>query len=120
MFSAQLHYKIKSLVSSLQKKNYSQTVAEINSTLEMYHENDRVAVISSLLDDIDFRGDPKPKDEQKVCCLMIPDFNNLVLVSIAHRRNSKLFEKEQLCYTIVCLLRGRIKTEVNHAKSEAS
>lgn len=75
MFSAQLHYKIKSLVSSLQKKNYSQTLAEVNTTLEMYHENDRVAVISSLLDDIDFRGEPKPKDEQKVC------FNSCLLLS---------------------------------------
>lgn len=75
MFSAQLHYKIKSLVSSLQKKNYSQTLAEINTTLEMYHENDRVAVISSLLDDIDFRGEPKPKDEQK-CQLLIEEIVN--------------------------------------------
>ncbi len=65
MFTAQIYFKIKSLVSNLQKKNIDETLIEINTTLKMYNEDERFPVISALLDELDFR-DAKLKEDTKV------------------------------------------------------
>lgn len=53
----------------LSKKNFKSNCSEIEGILEMFSEGDRVALISALLDEIDFTGRSTApgKDDQKVC-----------------------------------------------------
>ena len=56
------------MIATLSKKNFKNNFLEIESILKMFNDDDRTSLISSLLDEIDFRdGRTLGKDDQKVC-----------------------------------------------------
>ena len=63
MFSAPIYWKVKSLVAS--EQSILANAQEIENILAMSGENDRIPLIVSLLDEIDFRDNFK-RDEHKV------------------------------------------------------
>ena len=55
------------MIATLSKKNFKNNFLEIDSILKMFNDDDRTSLISSLLDEIDFRdGRTLGKDDQKV------------------------------------------------------
>ena len=63
MFSAPIYWKVKALVAS--DKPIESNKQEIENILKMNSDNDRIPLLISLLDEIDFR-DNYNKDEHKV------------------------------------------------------
>lgn len=63
MFSFQIQWKVRTLISSLNQSNHKIVVSEINNIVKMQNGDNRLPIISALLDDIDVRGN---NNEQKV------------------------------------------------------
>ena len=65
----QIHWKIKSLIKQLTEENKPEPLQEIDILLNMNPDENRSIVLSSLLDEIDFkeiRATSSSRDPQKV------------------------------------------------------
>ena len=74
-------WQIQNLLNSLTELNYNNNKKEINNIVMSLGENGRSVLISSLLDEIDFR-DGFPKDIQRVSFISFYSFYCLYFISL--------------------------------------
>jgi hypothetical protein len=72
MFSSQIYFQIHNLVTTLTKKNHKAHTAELSVLTKMYGDDSKIFLITSLLDEIDFRDQRVTghRDTQKVRIMM--------------------------------------------------